>query len=362
MLLDETRLKLEKYNAFEPEIVEQVVDAANWQDKHRFSELAEHYGVSGGPQLVEPYPGAKYPIETLEFNPIDYEPQDEAVRVLFAPFGNSVTKSIAMRGMRLFQADDSQRLIIVGNPALPGRRAKSWPVQGAGKVDLAGRKQMTQGDLSPRVEPMLRYLNSRNIGEVALFTGFSWGADLAASATLHSEAYGITTGSSVLLEPGGTSERNVFGLAKAFVKSGEHLERYINSVDSSAYKTAVYQTAGNPVLFGAGLLRPTNIAGVRGLARGKFIDTVNAIADKNSINSLTVGWCGKSEIVDGQELAENLSPKIGRIVLERAHHAVGDDIDVHAAAVLQGHDNNIQSSLIARILALRSAINSDHPA
>lgn len=362
MLLDETRLKLEKYEAFEPEIIEQVVDAADWQHKHRFSELADYYGVPDGPQLAEPYPGAKHPIEVLEFDPVGYEPENEAVRVLFAPFGNAVTKNIAMRAMRLFQADDSQRLLVIGNPALPGRRAKSWPVQGAGKVDLAGRQQMAQGDLLPRAEPVLQYLNSQQVEEVALFTGYSWGADLAASATLHSEEYGITTNSSVLLEPGGTSERSVFGLAKAFVKSGEHLERYINSVDSAAYKTAVYQTAGNSALFGAGLLRPTNIASARALARGKFLETVNAIADKNSINSVTVGWCGKSEIVNGQELAENLNPKIGRIVLERAHHAVGDDIDVHAAAVLQGHNNNIQSSLIARILALRSAINSDHPA
>jgi hypothetical protein len=363
MIKNPTNYRLESYEAFEPDIIKRVSMAADEQNTLAFSELVNSYGVGDGPQLVEPYADAKYPIEVLSLKPIkDIDYDQSTARVMFAPFGNAVTPSIAVRALRLFAADDAEQLLVVGNPALPVRRAERWPVSGGGKVDRAGRKQLVQNNLVPHVEPILRYLNSEGIENVSLFTGYSFGADLAAEATLQSNNYDIDTKSSVLLEPGGTTRRSVFSLLRAFSESSKHLERYINTTDSSPYRSAVHLTSGNLALYAAGLARPTNIASARALAMGRFAETVNQITEVSPHTGLTVGWCEQSEVVDGQELNEQLSPNVGRIALKRAHHAVGDDIDVHAALVLQGHNNNIQSTLIAKILARRYAIDSDRPA
>lgn len=362
MIKNPTNYRLESYDAFEPDIIDRVSRAADEQNTLSFSELVNSYGVGDGPKLVEPYSGAKYPIEILNLEPIkDVDYDKSTARVMFAPFGNAITPSIAVRAMRFFAADDSEQLLVVGNPALPVRRSERWPVSGGGKVDSAGRKQLVQNNLAPRVEPVLRYLNSEGIENVSLFAGYSFGADLAAEATLQSNNYDIDTKSSVLLEPGGATRRSVFSLLRAFNASSTHLERYINITDSSPYRSAVHLTSGNLALYAAGLARPTNIASAKALVKGRFSETVNQITEESPHTGVTIGWCEQSEIVDGQELNEQLSPKVGRIALKRARHAAGDDIDVHAALVLQGHENNIQSTLIAKILAFRYAINSDRP-
>jgi hypothetical protein len=330
-----TRERLREYKVFgEPTI--DAVDRAQWQDEYGFRELADWYGVAGGPSRRRDERTGR-PVEYLHIMPnVEHDPS--RARVLHSGMATQLTEVSAMKAMRLFEADPGTQLIMFGNPGGIGRPA--------GKVALHELRRVWHGDFSPLNEPGVRLLGKLGV-HTAEQIGYSYGADKAANATVVCAAHGIDVPKQVLLDPASTVDRGLRRLFNAFQSGGASLDRYAG-------------TAGPPMLEArtlaqtsflsrrSGLLRATNIAIAHTLATPTFSNRVSAAMAAQPTLRSVIAWGDQSELADNGALTavtQDLRAKYGRdridsFVIPGMHHAGGEDIDLHTAMVLEGLDRS----------------------
>lgn len=329
--------RLHRYYDFDDAVAEAVADAAERQNRYSFQELADQFGIADGSRAVVPE-GHSKPLEVLTFNPpegIDYDPA--SARVLHTAYAYPVNKNTAMHAMRLFETCPDKPLIVVGNAAFLGMKT--------GKLSLRDMYAMNRGNtLLPAAKPTLAYL--RDQGKIRNdHFGFSYGADKAATVIGHSGDYGQVVGRGVLVEPVSVVMRSMYRLAKDLGHSGERQQEYVRQVGSKPYDEV---WAENSLLkFAAwlgGVVRPSNLAIASVLAHDGFSYRAFEVLTKQPHAKLAVAWGDMSELVPDEaidavvtELQERFGPaRVRAMRLRGMQHAAADDIDLHAAIMLQG--------------------------
>ena len=337
-----TQERMLSYYAFDEAVLDAVSEAATQQNTKSFNELATQYGLEDGPTRLYPMDNSeKWPIDVLQFTPTqDYDPA--VMRVLHLPMANPVSKNKTMQAMRLFAADPSEQLLVVGNPSSPGRNA--------GRVTFEGAKTIIwHTNLGPLVEPLMSYLDQENISRVTNL-GYSYGAEKAATATGIAWAYGMEARQMVLAEPISVIERSLAKLGLAFLRSGNKLQEYIAQSESEPY-TAIRKEENvfGTIAYTLGMLRLTNLAISAALADEGFQSRVKGALNLHPGLRTAIAWGTASELTNNAQMIRIISElkesrasypsRISAMPLEGMHHAGGDDIDLHAAIMLQGLAN-----------------------
>lgn len=142
---------LRQYYPFDYAVLEAVEKSIGEQQGASFSELADRYGVSGGP--IHPIVSYGRPIEVLPFIP-DTDYDSSHARIYRTPMAMSVSE-MAPRAMRLFAADPTTQLIVVGNSAALGNSYN--------RLSLADCLKVAFYDARPVARPSLEYLQRMGI-------------------------------------------------------------------------------------------------------------------------------------------------------------------------------------------------------
>jgi len=329
-----TAEQLRTYYDFDESVITAVDEAADLQHRLDFRQLADFYNIGRGPQTVYDDVAAKRPFEILRFQPHqDYD--GTQATVLHTPMATPIDQSVAMRAIRLFGADPSRQLIVVGSPGAIGRPA--------GRLTTREARRVWNGDFTPTVTPTIRMLGGMGITS-AHQVGYSYGADKAVAATKVAAANGIATPTQVLMESAATRNNGLFKLLSRFQSSGEHLQRYVEESDSPALLEArKLADTGLPRYVG-GLLRISNLAIARSLSTASFGGRVEDSMMRNGGVHSVIAWGGKSELADDAYMHEVVDElrweygdnRVSKIVVPEMHHAGGDNINLHAAIVLEG--------------------------
>lgn len=335
-----TAERLEQYHVFDPEVVEAVAEVAEEQAPYSFQELADRYGVGDGPQKASPYGDRRslgyYELTTPQVDREQYEPM-----VYHTPMAMPADKSMAARAFRLAALLPETPIMVVGNPSLLGVREN--------RVLRKDRFQIALGDLSPMSRLVLKHLSNQGV-ERAQFAGYSFGADLAvtSAAAADNPEFNIEATNGVFMEPGSVAVRSMTQLLKDFKSAEPQLANYVQAANSQMLNEARDPGAGlKPVIdfvrYVGGLARPTNLAVARALAHGGFwLRASHAMLVQPEMKA-TLAWGSASELVperDARDLADfmttQLAPeRVTSLEIPGMHHAGGDDIDLHAAIVLQ---------------------------
>lgn len=313
-----TAEKLTQYYPFSEETLAAVEDTAERQNRYSFRELADQLGIDNA-HIRTNIDGKA--VEYLHIQPGD--PASDAVRVLFSPMGNGLRENIVMRAMRLAEADNPEHLFVIGSPAHIGNPNNLLTRRE--RVAVAG------GHFEPLSYPILDVLSRRQIQRVDAL-GYSLGATAAQGLVLAASDYGIETDKAVFAEPANTQERSLFRLLKDFAASGKELDQYVQQSESTPLNEAI-DAARDDIRFFAGLARLSNVAIARGLAKNTFDADNDLILNGQPNVQITSVFAEHSTLA---KLGKEDDLRIGRIMLRGAHHAAGDDIDLHAAIMLQG--------------------------
>ncbi len=324
---------LHGYADFDPVIVQAIGETAAWQDQKTFEELAALYRVDENLRTVQPK-HSKNPIEILTFVPRD-DFDESAMRVYHLPMGCSLDENMIMNGMRLFGSDPSQRLMLVGNPSSPGHDM--------GKITAKEAfGSYWNHDLKAFVEPLLEHLYDSNITDTA-HLGYSYGANKAVTATVHSQQYDQYVDKGVYAEPAAVVSLGLIRLPARFAWTNRKVKGYIKQAESAPYsQIRGKDNLGSLASYIVGLMRLSNIAIASNLAHEHFEEaTIEALDSQPT--EMTIAWGSKSELapdVPMQFLTGRLIASYGKRVqalrLKGMHHAGANDINLHAAIMLQG--------------------------
>ena len=330
--------RLQDYYYFDADIMSAIDDVAERQNRMSFSELANEYGIASGSSSVLP-DGASKPIEILTLIP-DQDYDEQTARIYHTAFGYPINDNTALHAMRLFEADSSEQLIVVGNPAMIGTSTGKLTFREAFEVS----KDKT---LRPAIDPILRYLGQQGITTTS-HLGYSYGADRAAATIAYSGEYDQSVSKAVLVEPVSVVKRSMKKLAQDFAQSGQAQKQYVEQTGSKPYDEIwAEDSAIKFAAWAGGLVRVSNLAIAHVIAGDGFAQRAGAALDSQPDLRMTVGWGSKSEICPDLTLqkvtnalrAEHGRDRVRSMSLRGMHHAGVDDLDLHAAMMLEGLRN-----------------------
>jgi pimeloyl-ACP methyl ester carboxylesterase len=327
--------RLAQYYDFSTETVDRVSEAADWQNQHTFSYLSRAYQLDESLETIKPQAGDK-PLEVVTFKPRQsFDPTH--MRVYHLPMGNALSPNMIMNGMRLFEADPTEQLMLVGNPSRPGSNAGRIGLKAA--VHVARHK-----DLSPVNMTLLHHLQQLDITSVD-HIGYSYGADKAAAAAATSAQAGQQVRHGVFVEPVAIADRSMPRLARRFGYSARAISRYVNQANSEPYQAVRDQESRWSFLsYSLGLARTTNVAVALALGKATFAERVEEALESQSDMKVAVGWGTASELtldepmqrISGELRQSFGNERVRALRLQGMRHAGGNDIDLHAAIILEG--------------------------
>ncbi len=336
-----TAERLLDYYDFDETVVQAVSEAAERQNQKSFMELADEYGLSDGAEPLAQFKTQRErpffdSIRWLEY--IDLVPKhdyDEArARLLFTPMGIPVDESIAMRAIRMFEADPSERLMVVGSPARLGNNANI--------LRLGDMYPVSRGDLRHAVGPALRQLQHDDVYSLTTL-GYSYGAETAATAAAEASKFGIAACRGVWVEPPAVVNRSVRQLLSQFRHAGHRLDEYVTAPQSRPLIEARELADKGFMRYAGGMGRLSNMAIATTLSKDTFEPRVRSALKAQQELDVTIAWGTASEITPHERMVRMVEDlqgefplRVGALAVEGMHHAGGDDIDLHAAIMLQG--------------------------
>lgn len=322
-----TAERLKSYYPFDTHVIDSVVDVADKLNRQSWEDIQK-----GIPETIKYSPSRGKNIEVLDITPKDYDD----TYVYYLPMANSLDANMSFRLAVLKAVLPTKRLIAAGNPSAPGL--------GKGKVSLWNMPKVAHGDLRPKIDPVLRYLDSKDINSTTN-VGYSLGADLAVTATIHADKYDHQVSQQTLMEPASVKKRSLRGLGGDFASSEPPLEGYVKATESEAYREARHQAneqAHGKLGFMLGLGRPSNLAISKALTHDKFESRVWDSMYRQSDISTTIVSGTASELSNYElmlgvvdRLQKTFGDRLNYIPLQGQKHAMGDDVFLHAAMVLQ---------------------------
>lgn len=316
--------RLYQYYPFAQETMAPIEAAADLQNRWSFQELADFYDIDDS--SVRTNVDGK-PIEYLHLK--QQQPDNDSVRLLFAPMANgALSENIVMRAIRLFGADAPAHLFVSAGPAHAGNPANV--------LNKHERQQVRQGDMTPLAIPLLREVGRLGLRQADIY-GYSLGASVGQAAARVAYDYGVDVSRAVLGEPVTAQTQPLTRLGLAFQSSGAALPHYIEQADSLPLNQAT-ELARNDVGFMLGLARLSNIAIIRGLAKSDYFALQRDALAENEILRVTTAYGTASEMCQPAIIAARGidGERTNYMPLRGMQHAGGDDIDLHAAIMLEG--------------------------
>lgn len=319
------------YYAFPEQVVEAVADVAATQVSMTYDAFMALHGVPE-PQVVK-LAGSK-PIEVVDIIPKgDYEPA--RARVMHLAMGNSLDKNQLYQIATVFAADPTVRTIAFGNPSSPGHKA--------GVLSLPQGIRVARGDLRPLVDSRLRYLEDEGI-IYSEQEGFSAGSLFALASTTFADRYDQGVTQITTIEPADVKDRGrlkakaMGSLGLDFVATGKPLADYVRASGIPAFSEARNDSAAGLVLYGAGLLRATNLAISRTLAGDRFTERAADALGSEQEARLDVIWGSESELaIDAlmntamDDLRALYGSRVAATRIPNQRHNMVNDIHLQAA-------------------------------
>jgi pimeloyl-ACP methyl ester carboxylesterase len=330
---ESTAERLREYYPFSESVIERV------------SELADRQaGFKTYPEFLK-FAGVEFDGSVPEY--IDIRPKEhdhsEAI-VAHLSMANPLNPHNIYGVAGLAVLNPNKRVIAFGNPSQPG--------MSHGTLSRRDRKAVAKGDFTPAVSSLVRYLEAEGIEEVS-HVGSSYGSELAIAASLYDVA---EVNHIVVSEPVTNKAKKIeipkldiplprLGIVKLgleFASSDERMNEYVEKNGIPNYEVA-FAEKGGLIPYSLGLLRPTNIANSRGLAKGGFFGRANRamLVQKNAV--LTGSRGTESELNDGESFDKDFDSlnamypgRVFSIVLDRQAHAMGNDLALYNAINLTG--------------------------
>ncbi len=328
--------QLESYHAFDEHVIEAVVRSAHDQDQERisFGALTERYGIAGEPDII-PGTDEHYAFQVLRIIPKGHDFSETEARVYWPGMATPIDPNLIVRGLRLAAADPTKQLILTGNPS-----SLSSPYN---KLGATARHEVARGNLSPAVEPVLRYLNKLGITEVE-HIGYSLGADKAAAASTRASDFDICVRNGVFIESITTERRSLLSLAIRFAKTTSTLEANVKASNSDVLLEARQLSNQGFIRYALGYFDPTNVAIVRCLTGQGIVQRIMDALRLQSELRAVIAWGTASELTPHvviQRVARELEhsefgQRVSTLVIEGMGHNSCENINLHAAIVLQG--------------------------
>ncbi|HET8992051.1 MAG TPA: hypothetical protein VFN31_03405 [Candidatus Saccharimonadales bacterium] len=321
--------RLNSYYPFDEDVLHIVSDVAEAQRNSDWQTIA---GKLPEPQIFIPENGN--PIQVLDISPKDYE----TTQVYNLPMGCGLDASMTMRVATLASTQPTKRVIAIGNPGGPGANY--------GSLSREDRQALSKGNMRPVIEPMFQYLNSQKLSE-AVQVGYSYGADKAAAAAFYAANYDQVVPKAIFMEPASVVPRSIVDLGLAFKASADGLDEYIEATASPAYLEArkLAEKSGHGFAgYAGGLMRLSNIAIAKSLCYPSFWPHVSGALDQNENMKADLVWGTKSTISPDKSMRHQLRQpnkfydhlqRVRTLVIEGGKHAMGDDIFLLSALVLQ---------------------------
>ncbi len=322
-----TAERLTQYYHFDSAVVEQVSEAMNRQAA--FSSYANFLDVVGAnnpqPYALEGYSQR----QILDIRPRDEEDPAQTI-VVHLPMANPTDMNQRYQLASLAYVKPNSRIIAMGHPS--GGEFKD------GGLTYKQRHAVAGGNFKPVIDPLVSYLDKENI-ETVINVGNSYGAELAASLASNG-THKVTD--TVYIEPASVKKRNVLKLGLDFKSSEPPMKEYVVANELPTFIEARTDGVGaNDYI--KGLLRLTNIAVSRGLARGKFEEHAIAGLKEQIDMKTTFAWGTHSElaidelvlhIVDEYTIFAGIK-RVKIIRMNGQTHALGNDLALSNAIVLQ---------------------------
>lgn len=337
-----TEKQLGQYYDFDQDIIDAVLEAGAKQDAMGLEGVIAHYDIDENHDTHVYGENSKLAREELRLKPEgDYDPT--AVDVAYLPYAVNITPNMIYRFSRLHMAQrlltdrEPREMRIYGNAGLGHRDAP-------GRLSRQDRKLMVgENTLAPVVDPTLLHLKKSKIGKIAIL-GASQAADVGATAAERGPLYDIETEQAVLADSASNIKLPLPLLGVHFGRAGQKLGHYVEETNSEPYSQIVSAEKWvGPDGYMTGVLRPTNIAIAKVLSRNGYKDRVRAAMHANPNLRLADVWAADSEVGDravARNIADALVQEFGEQRLTgmeiKAGHAVINQLDVHAAVMMQG--------------------------
>jgi hypothetical protein len=178
--------------------------------------------------------------------------------------------------------------------------------------------------------------------------GYSYGAEKAATAAECAFDYDIEAERGIWMEPVAVAQRGLLRLLKDFQSAGVALDDYVQGTDSEPYLAARQEAASGRMPFAryiGGLLRASNIAIAHALSTDSFGVRADAALLAQANMQANIIWGTDSELSLNMPMLNTTKDLQKNHSEQRVHgrpvvgmrHAGGDDIDLHAALVLEAY-------------------------
>ena len=318
----DTAERLQSYYNFSDETLAATESVAGYQST--FSSYQQYFekglGIPDGPKYTR---DGQH--QVIDIRPPEHDPK--MAMVVHLPLANPLDANQIFQVGTIANTNPHLRVIAFGNPSGPGYQA--------GMLYKQARIRVTRGDFAPVVEPVKRYLDNAHIERVH-HVGASYGADLAAEAAADGSYH---TEHLVPIEPAAIKFWKLREFAKAFKSSALPLQGYVKAANQPLYMAA-RQDSVKGVAYNLGIARLSNIAAIRGLARGGFERRVDRALQEQPQARATIIWGSESELaIDGivnsiVSSLQGLHPRrVAAIRLRGQKHSLVNDIYLHAALV-----------------------------
>ena len=319
--------RLRAYFAFDDDVLARVAEAAEVQRSKTWQTLAKELPA---PKIFKPKHGK--PIEVVEFGPKD----SDDVQIYHLAMACGLDPNIMLCVAMLAAVGRGTRIIAVGNPGAVGR--------GTGALRLRDMPGVWRGNLNATVRPTMEYAQANGVRR-AVHIGYSFGADKAAAAIGLAAEYNQTVTKAIFMDPAAVMQRSLNNLARAFDEAGEVLEDYVMAADIPAYREArkvTHKMGHGAVGYIAGLFRPTNVMIAHALAKDGFETRVRMALKNQPELKVSIAWGSASELAHHgqmtkltQRVSNDFAGRVQTLVVEHQRHAMGSDLFLHDAIVLQ---------------------------
>jgi hypothetical protein len=200
---------------------------------------------------------------------------------------------------------------------------------------------------------LLEYIYSQKIARLK-HSGYSFGADKAPEAAIHSSKYNHEVDQVISVEPTSVELRKFLGLASLgivrlgldFDSAGAALDGYVQASNSSALiegrQLALIRQHGVNG-YKAGLFRPSNVAAAKALSKAGFAGRMTKALINNPEMRADTIWGSLSELsISGlttvivEHLVDQFGPeRVSGTIIDDQKHTMCDDIFLNAAMISQ---------------------------
>jgi len=252
--------------------------------------------------------------------------------VWFLPYNQCLDPNQLFQVMTIADVLPEYRVVAIANPCGPGHSPQA--------LSRAERRQVSnEEDLKPTIEPVVKYLDSREIDTVS-YGGASFGADLVVAAPKYDER---PIPSLVTINPIRFFRRTRLELGRAFQATDAPQQQYVDNTEIPAYIEA-HNDRMNMVTWMLGLAGLTNQAYLTFLCQPGFEQELHEALDTHPETSVSMVWGSKDELArDGYavRIADRAEHSYGGDRFRRTRiiggkHAMINDIHLQAALVREG--------------------------